>query len=287
MSGRLLAISDLHVRHRGNRAALDRLAGTPDDWLILAGDLGETEEHLRTVFEVLGPKFGRLLWVPGNHELWSTKHSPLQGPERYDALVALCREHGVVTPEDPYPVWEGAGGPAHVCPMFLLYDYSFGPEGSTKAEALAWAAEQGLVCSDEFRLKPGTAKTREAWCQQRLDATAARLEQLDPALPTVLINHWQLRRELVRIPRIARFVIWCGTEQTADWHTRFRAKVVVSGHLHLRTTDWIDGTRFEEVSLGYPRHWRTEADPMRYVREILPGPAEGPAGGFGGPIFHR
>ena len=44
--GRLLAISDLHVSHRKNRAALDGLPAHPDDWLIVAGDVGEKPEHL-------------------------------------------------------------------------------------------------------------------------------------------------------------------------------------------------------------------------------------------------
>jgi len=48
---------------------------------------------------------------------------------------------------------------------------------------------------------------------------------------TVLINHFPLREDLVRLRRIPRFSIWCGTKATQEWHTRFRAQVVVSGHL--------------------------------------------------------
>jgi hypothetical protein len=93
--------------------------------------------------------------------------------------------------------------------------------------------------------------------------------------PVVLINHFPLKRQLVRLPRIPRFSVWCGTDRTEDWHQRFRAKVVVAGHLHIRTTDWIDGTRFEEVSLGYPNQWRSRQGMEAYLREILPGPPEG------------
>ena len=52
----------------------------------------------------------------------------------------------------------------------------------------------------------------------------------------VLINHWPLRYDLARPPRIPRFSLWCGTTITEDWGQRFRARAVVSGHLHLRTT---------------------------------------------------
>ena len=56
----------------------------------------------------------------------------------------------------------------------------------------------------------------------------------------MLVSHWPLRYDLARPPRIPRFSIWCGTTRTEDWARRFRARVVVPGDLHLRTT--LDGT---------------------------------------------
>ena len=62
------------------------------------------------------------------------------GRARYDYLVNMCDEMGIVTPEHPFPVWTEEGGPATIVPMFLLYDYSFLPQGAgTKAEGLAIA----------------------------------------------------------------------------------------------------------------------------------------------------
>jgi len=46
---------------------------------------------------------------------------------------------------------------------------------------------------------------------------------------------------------------------------------VISGHLHLRTSLWRHGVRYDEVSLGYPRDWRVERGLEWYLREILPG----------------
>jgi hypothetical protein len=98
------------------------------------------------------------------------------------------------------------------------------------------------------------------------------LQEAAASAPLVLVNHFPLREDLVRLWRIPRFSIWCGTKRTEDWHQRFRARVVVSGHLHIRSTDWVDGVRFEEVSLGYPRHWDPDSGIDQYLREILPGP---------------
>ena len=63
-------------------------------------------------------------------------------------------------------------------------------------------------------------------------------------------------------------------------------KVAVSGHLHMRATDWRDGVRFEEVSIGYPDHWIQSKGIVNYLREILPGPAEKVLENAG-PFWHR
>lgn len=63
---------------------------------------------------------------------------------------------------------------------------------------------------------------------------------------------------------------------TEDWHIRFRALAVVSGHLHMRATRWRDGVRFEEVSLGYPRQWEVSRGVGEYLRQILPVPESFP-----------
>ena len=90
----------------------------------------------------------------------------------------------------------------------------------------------------------------------------------------------------MRLPRVPRFRLWCGTKKTSDWHLRFGAQVVVSGHLHMRSTDWRDGVRFEEVALGYPRDWHQGKGIDAYIREILPGPANNHPGDAG-PYWHR
>ncbi len=273
---RLYAISDLHLGHRENREALKGLSAHPEDWLILGGDVGESLDHLETALVAATSKFARAIWVPGNHELWTNGDGSQRGVAKYEALVALSRSYGVLTPEDPYVVWEGDGGPAVIAPLFLLYDYSFRPPHVSREGALAWAAESGVVSADERFLDPTPYGSIEAWCAARCDEAEKRLERETGSLPVVLINHFPMREELVRLWRIPRFSLWCGTKRTEDWHLRFRARVVVSGHLHVRSTDWVDGVRFEEVSLGYPRHWDPGSSIDSYLREILPGPSESP-----------
>ena len=67
---RLLAISDLHLSHAKNREGLDAISAHPDDWLIVAGDVGEKPDHLVYALDRLVPRFAKVIWTPGNHDLW-------------------------------------------------------------------------------------------------------------------------------------------------------------------------------------------------------------------------
>ncbi|HEY0932685.1 MAG TPA: metallophosphoesterase [Trebonia sp.] len=282
LTPRLLAISDLHVAYPENRALLKELhPQAAGDWLLLAGDVGELFADIEWALSVLSRRFERVIWTPGNHELWTHPEDPVQvrGVQRYQLLVETCRRLGVTTPEDEYPVWDGPGGPVAIAPLFLLYDYSFRPEGTlTKEEGLAYAYETGVVCSDEMLLHPDPFPSREAWCHERVAVTERRLARRDREFPAVLVTHWPLVRQPTRVLRFPEFAQWCGTTRTADWHLRFNAAAVVYGHLHIPRVTWYDGIRFVEASVGYPREWRSRL-PRPGVprpgaaRQILPVPA--------------
>ena len=271
---KLLAVSDLHVAYEENRTITDGLRPeSEDDWLIVAGDVGEMSTDIEWALGLLRERFAKVIWVPGNHELWTPKDDPVQlrGVERYDYLVEMCRRLDVVTPEDDYPIWPGEGGPAVIAPLFLLYDYTFRPEGThNKEEALAKAHEAGVVCTDEYFLFPDPYPSREAWCEARVELTEKRLSALPPELPTVLINHWPMVREPTRVMYYPEFAQWCGTVLTADWHLRFRSACSVYGHLHIPRTTHYDDVRFEEVSVGYPREWKKWGRSGPWLRQILP-----------------
>lgn len=274
---KLWAISDLHLGHADNRRALLELPEHPEDWLIVAGDVGETADHLHFALRVLVPRFRQVIWVPGNHDLWTleSEEHPLLGEAKYRQLVEICRSYGVLTPEDPYPKWPAAdeGSGYRVAPLFLLYDYSFRPPHVPQAEAVEWAMETGILCSDEHLLHPTPYASRSDWCRARLRVTVPRLEEAASAGERlILVNHFPLRQDLAVLPRIPRFSIWCGTTATDDWHRRFDAAAVIFGHLHIKGTHFRDAVRFEEVSLGYPRDWNRELGVDAYLRQILPVP---------------
>ena len=267
---KLWAISDLHVGYEDNRRAVDQLEAMPDDWLIIAGDTGEAPSHLDFVLKTLRPRFAQLIWTVGNHDLWTPAKLADQqrGVAHYERLVKLCRSYGVLTPEDAYAIWPGDGPRTAIVPTFTLYDYSFRPDNVDADEAVAWAAEAGVRCADEDLLSPQPHASREEWCAARVAHTEARLEAVPSDTRIILVNHWPLRRDHALLPRVPRFSIWCGTRATEHWHRHFPIDTVVYGHLHLRSTRELDGVRFEEVSLGYPKQWNASKPLRDYLRRI-------------------
>ena len=272
---RLWALSDLHLSHSPNREALGALPSYPDDWLVLAGDIADGYRYLDRCFDTLNRKFRQLVWVPGNHELWTQPGCPggLRGAALYETLVDIARRHDVITPEDPYPMFPHPSGDVLLAPLFLLYDYSFRPDTVRAGEVVEWARMDNTVCADEYLLHPDPFPGRADWCAARCTGTEARLEACPPDIPKVLINHYPLEEELAVLPRIPRFTPWCGTRRTRGWHMRFNARAVVYGHLHIRGTKWIDGVPFQEVSLGYPNQWERGRGIGHYLHEVVLAPA--------------
>jgi 3',5'-cyclic AMP phosphodiesterase CpdA len=268
---KLWAIADLHVGFAENRAAVEAAPAHPDDWLIVAGDAGDTPAQLDFVLRTLTPRFRQLVWVPGNHDLWTPRDmaEAQRGVAHYERLVALCHTYGVLTPEDPFALWPGDGPRRAIVPLFLLYDYSFAPDEVGPEGAVVWARQGGVRSADEDLLHPFPYATRAAWCHARVEAAAARLDALPADVRLTLVNHFPLRADLAVLPRIPRFRVWCGTRLTDGWHRRYNVEAVVYGHLHLRSTRTIDGVRFEEVSLGYPRQWEQSRGLAPYLRRIL------------------
>lgn len=275
-SAGLFAISDLHISYPENREYVENLEpDSPADWLIVAGDIAERFLDVAWALHTFRSKYAKVIWVPGNHELWTPKGDQVQsrGEQRYRQLVELCRKLDVLTPEDEFPIWQAPEpvGRVVIAPLFVLYDYTFHPPGTnSKEEGLAAAARAGVMANDEAMLHPDPHPSREQWCEERVAESERRLADRPEALPTVLVNHFPLTQEPTRALRFPEFAQWCGTTRTADWHKRFDAQAVVYGHLHIPRTTHEDGVRFEEVSLGYPREW-SRRGPAPRPRLILAG----------------
>ena len=194
-----MAISDLHVAYVDNRELIEGLfPSSEQDWLIVAGDVGQTPAETEWALRLLSERFAQVIWAPGDHELWATRGACASGGEaRYLSLVAACRRLGVLTPEDPYAVWPGPDGPVTLAPLFLLEEDTSRAEhaGSVEAE-LVETVHFGDVCAGGLTRHRGGCPCYAAWRTARVEVTERRLNACDPTLPTVLISHFPLMCEL-------------------------------------------------------------------------------------------
>ncbi len=302
MAGRLLAVSDLHIGYPENRAYADALSpGDPGDWLIVAGDVGEVFADVGFVLASLANRFAKVIWTPGNHELWTLPSDPvaLRGAARYEALVKVCRRFGVLTPEDEFPVWDGPGGPVTVAPLFTLYDYSFRADGATAADPARRSRRRREVGGARGRAdRPGSGPLTRDGCtptrtrRWRRGAGTWWRRRSGGWPPWPGRSCWPATGRWSAIPvaalRHQEFAPWCGTTLTADWHTRHQVVAAVYGHLHIPRTTRYDGVRFEEVSVGYPREWQRRGTASPAPRVILDGSLPGfSAGGAVAELFAR
>jgi len=254
-TAKLYAISDLHLSDKKMQAAIASLPNFENDWLIIAGDVGENLEHLQFALNHLFEKFKQIIWVPGNHDLWSSQKNDaeLYGEEKYKKMVSICHSYNTITPEDQYVKFaSGTNKCFIIVPVFTLYDYSFRPDDIPITQAVDWALEDETLCSDEFFLIPKPYENISDWCKMRIKYTQERLEKIPPEIPIILINHYPTIEKLAVSQIHPRFKIWCGTRNTENWHLKYNIKKVVYGHMHTPSSQFINNTCFEEVSIPYP-----------------------------------
>ena len=67
---KLLAVSDLHVGFPENREIVaDLRPRSPEDWLLVAGDVGEHAPDNEWAQRTRSDRFATVVWVPGAFEL--------------------------------------------------------------------------------------------------------------------------------------------------------------------------------------------------------------------------
>ena len=212
------------------------------------------------MLRTLQPRFAQLVWTPGNHDLWTPQ--TLRGGEARRRRTTsgwsrLCSRYGVLTPEDPYARWPGDGPTRAIVPTFLLFDYSFRPD-RRDARATRWRGPRSPACDRPTKIcsRPIRIATRDDWCAARVAATEARLAALPADVKLIVANHFPLRRDLA--VAAAHPALLDLVRHDADRTTGIAASTSKRWSTATCTCDRaraIDGVRFEEVSLGYPKQW--------------------------------
>src|SRR5262249_5857846 len=141
------ALSDIHVNFAVNRQWVVNLSSSDytDDILILGGDVSDSLSVLEWCLRSLSQRFARVLYVPGNHELWVLQNKDHQ--TSIDKFHQVCR------------IMERCGAsmrPFHretlsIVPLLAWYDYSFGEPSSELFDL--WVDYRACSWPDQFTVK--------------------------------------------------------------------------------------------------------------------------------------
>lgn len=233
---RVFAISDLHLDYAANREWLQQLPlhEYNDDALILAGDVSDRLALLNDAFRTLAQRFAVVLFVPGNHDLWTTRERVRDSFEKLGAVSAAAGEHGIRT--DIF--WHGD---LAIVPLLGWYDYSFG-------------------AADEY-LKAAWADYRHCQWPGHDDVSLTRLfTERNPSSPQdalriITFSHFLPRIDLMpeRIPAKHRKIYpVLGTTILDSQLRRLGSTLHVYGHSHVNRRVMLDGVTYINNAFGYP-----------------------------------
>jgi 3',5'-cyclic AMP phosphodiesterase CpdA len=280
---RVVLTSDLHVDHHPEVVPLvaARVRELAPDVLVVAGDVSAAPAHVEAALRALRPSARRAaVYVPGNHDLWSTPDGPTSRARYEDVLPALARAAGF-QPIGPGPIdidgvaFVGVTGwydftlrNRDLDSTFKLEDYRRGAWGR-----LRWNDVQRVVWPDD----DGQPMDAPAICAAQVRSLEQQLAEV-AGRPTVVVTHHLPFAELVTSIGQLPWDFLNGFMGSAALGEAIRRAPGVllscSGHTHFRKSAIIDGAsgpfRAEVSPVGYPREYkRAELDlPARVLQRV-------------------
>jgi predicted phosphodiesterase len=246
---RVFAISDLHLDYAENARWLVHLSESDyrSDVLILAGDLSEEHRLLAWGFESFVGRFRRVLYVPGNHELWvSDGAKPSTSLDRFALVCRIAADSGIsMTPLEEDSVT--------VVPLLGWYDYSFGmPNADLLSrwrdfQQCTWPAGKGPPeITDHFL----------ALNEPVLHGRQGTVISFSHFLPRIDVMPAQASDWIYPV---------LGTVRLEAQVRRLGSAVHVYGHSHVNREIVLNETRYINNAFGYPGEGHIAAKRLRCV----------------------
>jgi predicted phosphodiesterase len=248
---RIFAFSDLHTDFTENRRQLQQLSSTGylQDVAVVAGDIADDLRIIAWTLQTLRSKFGKVFYVPGNHELW-VRNTPLNSVEKFHQILSLCEEIGIF-------IQPARAGKTWIIPLFSWYDAGFDEDNTADIAALeGWA--------DFYFCKwPGEIQSVSEYFLEMNELNLGKYNG-----PVITLSHFLPRREL--LPPVSKLSfrglpLVAGTAVLDRQIRELNAVIHVFGHSHINCDQVIDGVRYVNNAFGYPRE---EGIPKYHLKQI-------------------
>lgn len=255
MRARVFALSDIHVDYDVNVQWLRGLSSSDyrDDILILAGDATHKLPELAAALSGLAARFYKVLFVPGNHELWVLGEAPERTSlQKFADVLAVAAESGASTRAYRH-------GDVLIAPLLGWYDYSFGqPSHDLYAmwmdyHACRWPA--GFQADDiatYFTRLNGDLSANGA---SKVITFSHFLPRID-LVPSHVSGKHRLLDPVLGSTRLERQLRLLGSS------------LHVYGHSHINRRVSLDGVTYVNNALGYPGEERIARRQLLCIDEL-------------------
>ncbi|KAL9344228.1 hypothetical protein Peur_064659 [Populus x canadensis] len=262
---RVFVLSDLHTDYPENMNWVKSLStkAYKNDLLLLAGDVAETYHNFYSTMFILKDRFQHVFYVPGNHDLWCRSEPEghpyyLDSLDKLNKLLDACRGLGVQT--RPMVLY-GLG----IVPLFSWYHESFDREMDIAGIRIP---SLEMACKDFHACKwPREISNRSTSLASYFDAMNEENEDAvklikNTCTQIITFSHFLPRQELCpekrmlfypNLPKIigsdfleVRIRSIHGSEGNAS-------ACHVFGHTHFCWDSVLDGIRYIQAPLAYPR----------------------------------
>ncbi len=240
----MFATSDVHTDYKENFRWLEELSDTEyrDDVLIVAGDISDRLEIIRKTLLLLRGKFRKLLFTPGNHELW-VRGETINSLEKFQLILNLCEELDIATgPLRLENLW--------IVPLFSWYDGVFEPKMNAWGDFhfCKWPEDTAPLSDYFLRLNDPHLKTYDA--------------------PVITFSHFLPRSDLLP-PKEYLKISWLGNVSVCaalvSQIRQLNSSVHICGHTHTTFDVVIDGVRYLQNAVKYPKERRASSFPIKLI----------------------
>ena len=251
---RVFALSDIHIDYEVNAKWVADLSRGEyqDDVLILAGDVTDIRRLLDWCLSTLARRFKKVLFVPGNHELWVMREDLEQNSlEKFNDVCAVVKSSGA----SMQAFYERG---LSIIPLLGWYDYSFGEPGE----------ELRSLWMDYHMCRwPGGLTERDVAAH----FTAFNNKQVARAGDKVITySHFLPRIDLMPgfIPSIRKLLYpVLGSAQLERQLRQLNPDIHIYGHSHVNHKVEIDGVSYINNAFGYPHETSITSKRLMCIHE--------------------
>ena len=232
--------SDIHVDFSENFKWFTSLSSYDytEDILIIAGDVIHDLRKMRAIFQNLSARFFKVLFVPGNHDLWLWQSEAEDSLEKFEQIMTLAQEENIQT--FPY-----VDDHLTIIPLFSWYDFSFGQP----SESLQAGWNDFLACKWPMNLEELT-----------LYFLKMNEDKLSLSNQTLLsFSHFMPFKSLLPdyVPQnVKNLLPVFGSQKLGEQLHQLQPDLHIYGHSHLNRRVKKDGAIYLNNAFGYPREHR-------------------------------